>query len=105
MGTYLHNSAEYIESQFAAFKIRGCPINVNYRYKADELVYLLAGHLAEHEPECHVFVDGHMGVEGVVLEDHGDVAISTSSATVAVRPMDLAMTRERDGFPVCCINR
>lgn len=41
VGTYLHNSAEYIESQFAAFKIRGCPINVNYRYKADELVYLL----------------------------------------------------------------
>ena len=41
VGTYLHNSAEYIESQFAAFKIRGCPINVNYRYKAEELVYLL----------------------------------------------------------------
>ena len=41
VGTYLHNSAEYIESQYAAFKIRGCPINVNYRYKADELVYLL----------------------------------------------------------------
>ncbi|TNF84239.1 MAG: acyl-CoA synthetase [Gammaproteobacteria bacterium] len=41
VGTYLHNSSEYIESQFAAFKIRGCPINVNYRYKAEELVYLL----------------------------------------------------------------
>jgi fatty-acyl-CoA synthase len=41
VGTYLHNSAEYLESQFAAFKIRGCPINVNYRYKAEELVYLL----------------------------------------------------------------
>jgi fatty-acyl-CoA synthase len=23
------------------FKIRGCPINVNYRYKAEELIYLL----------------------------------------------------------------
>jgi len=41
VGTYLHNSAAYLESQFAAFKIRGCPINVNYRYKAEELVYLL----------------------------------------------------------------
>jgi len=41
VGTYLHNSVEYLESQYAAFKIRGCPINVNYRYKADELVYLL----------------------------------------------------------------
>jgi fatty-acyl-CoA synthase len=41
VATYLHNSNEYVEAQYAAFKIRGCPINVNYRYKADELVYLL----------------------------------------------------------------
>ncbi len=41
VGTYLHNRGEYLEAQYAAFKIGGCPINVNYRYKADELVYLL----------------------------------------------------------------
>jgi len=41
VGLYLHNSNEYLEAQYAVFKIRGCPINVNYRYKADELVYLL----------------------------------------------------------------
>ena len=41
VGIYLHNSSEYLEAQFAVFKIRGCPINVNYRYKAEELVYLL----------------------------------------------------------------
>ncbi len=41
VGLYLHNRPEYLEAQYAAFKIRGCPINVNYRYKADELVYLL----------------------------------------------------------------
>lgn len=41
VGTYLHNSNEYVEAQYGVFKIRGCPINVNYRYKADELVYLL----------------------------------------------------------------
>lgn len=40
-GLYLHNSNEYQEAQFGVFKIGGCPINVNYRYKADELVYLL----------------------------------------------------------------
>lgn len=40
-GLYLHNSNEYQEAQFGIFKIGGCPINVNYRYKADELVYLL----------------------------------------------------------------
>ena len=41
VGLYLHNCNEYLEAQYAVFKIRGCPINVNYRYKADELVYLL----------------------------------------------------------------
>jgi acyl-CoA synthetase (AMP-forming)/AMP-acid ligase II len=41
VGIYLHNSNEYLESQFGIFKVRGCPINVNYRYKADELLYLL----------------------------------------------------------------
>jgi fatty-acyl-CoA synthase len=40
-GLYLHNSNEYLEAQFAIFKIGGTPINVNYRYKAEELLYLL----------------------------------------------------------------
>ena len=47
VGLYLHNGNEYLEAQFAAFKIGGCPINVNYRYKADELVYLLENSDAE----------------------------------------------------------
>lgn len=41
VGLYLHNCNEYTEAHFAAFKLGACPINVNYRYKADELVYLL----------------------------------------------------------------
>ena len=40
-GLYLHNSNEYQEAQFGIFKIGASPINLNYRYKADELVYLL----------------------------------------------------------------
>ena len=38
---YLHNSNEYLEAQYGIFKARGVPVNVNYRYKFDELVYLL----------------------------------------------------------------
>ncbi len=41
VGIYLHNSNEYSEAHHGIFKMRGCPINVNYRYKSDELVYLL----------------------------------------------------------------
>lgn len=38
---YLYNGPEYIETEFAAFKQRAVPCNVNYRYLADELTYLL----------------------------------------------------------------
>jgi acyl-CoA synthetase (AMP-forming)/AMP-acid ligase II len=37
---YLYNCPEYIESMFAAFKAGLVPINTNYRYQDDELVYL-----------------------------------------------------------------
>jgi acyl-CoA synthetase (AMP-forming)/AMP-acid ligase II len=37
---YLYNGPEYIESLFAAFKAGLVPINTNYRYQDDELVYL-----------------------------------------------------------------
>ncbi|MEO6317346.1 MAG: AMP-binding protein, partial [Acidimicrobiales bacterium] len=37
---YLYNGPEYLESVFAAFKAGLAPINTNYRYLDDELVYL-----------------------------------------------------------------
>ncbi|MCU1499070.1 MAG: acyl-CoA synthetase [Acidimicrobiales bacterium] len=37
---YSHNSLEYVETMMAAYKLRAVPINVNYRYVDDELVYL-----------------------------------------------------------------
>ena len=37
---YLYNTPEYIESAFAAFKAGLATVNTNYRYAADELVYL-----------------------------------------------------------------
>ena len=46
-GLYLHNCSEYQEAQFGIFKVGGCPINVNYRYKSHELVYLLDNSDAE----------------------------------------------------------
>ena len=41
IGLYLYNGNEYLEAQYAAFKMRGVAINVNYRYLDDELWYLL----------------------------------------------------------------
>jgi fatty-acyl-CoA synthase len=44
---YLYNSNEYLEALFACFKLQAVPANVNYRYTADELAYLLDNSDAE----------------------------------------------------------
>lgn len=44
---FLHNCPEYLIAQYGAFKHRAVPINVNYRYLDDELVYLLDNSDAE----------------------------------------------------------
>ncbi|MDE3082244.1 MAG: AMP-binding protein [Acidobacteriota bacterium] len=44
---YLHNCPEYLVAQFGAFKHRAVPVNVNYRYLDDELVYLIENSDAE----------------------------------------------------------
>jgi fatty-acyl-CoA synthase len=44
---YLYNGPEYPEATFAAFKLRAVPVNVNYRYLAHELEYLLDNSDAE----------------------------------------------------------
>jgi len=41
VAVYSYNSFEYVEAMLAAYKLRAVPINVNYRYVPDELVYLL----------------------------------------------------------------
>src|SRR5688572_26344942 len=41
VGLYLENCPEYLEAMIACFKLRAVPINVNHRYVAGELAYLL----------------------------------------------------------------
>ena len=41
LAIYLFNGNEYLESMLGAFKARVAPLNVNYRYVAEELRYLL----------------------------------------------------------------
>jgi 3-oxocholest-4-en-26-oate---CoA ligase len=44
---YLFNCNEYLETAFAAMKLRAAPVNVNYRYLEDELAYLIENSDAE----------------------------------------------------------
>ena len=41
LGLYLANCNEFLEAMIGAYKARVAPFNVNYRYVADELVYLI----------------------------------------------------------------
>lgn len=41
LAIYMYNCNEYLESMIGAFKARVAPFNVNYRYVAEELLYLL----------------------------------------------------------------
>jgi acyl-CoA synthetase (AMP-forming)/AMP-acid ligase II len=40
VGTYMVNSAEYVTTMIACFKLGAVPININYRYVEEELSYL-----------------------------------------------------------------
>lgn len=47
VASYLYNGPEYLEATYATWKLRGVPVNVNYRYLEDELAYLLENSDAE----------------------------------------------------------
>jgi acyl-CoA synthetase (AMP-forming)/AMP-acid ligase II len=40
VGIYAYNSAEWVETAWAVFKLRATWVNINYRYVEDELAYL-----------------------------------------------------------------
>ena len=42
VGVYTYNRPEFLETMLAAYKMRAVPMNVNYRYVAEELAYLFA---------------------------------------------------------------
>ncbi|HEX4182209.1 MAG TPA: AMP-binding protein, partial [Caulobacteraceae bacterium] len=47
VGIYAYNSSAYLQAQFGVVKVRGVPINANYRYTEHELIYLLENADAE----------------------------------------------------------
>ena len=67
----MFNGPEYLESSYAAFKLRATPINVNYRYKAPEIAYICA----DAEAEVLVF---HGSLGDRVTEARPDMASVTT---------------------------
>jgi 3-oxocholest-4-en-26-oate---CoA ligase len=79
IGTYLYNGVDYVTTMLAAFKISAVPININYRYVEDELVYLFRNadlkalvhqrefavriaHVKDSCPDLRLFI--HVGIDG-----------------------------------------
>ncbi len=108
VGLFLYNCPEYLVGQFAAFKISGCPINVNYRYLDEELAYLLTNADAEavvfhtslgdrierirdRLPMVKLFVE-------VADDDHRFEFATPLSTIVATNPPFARMTHDPDGL-------
>jgi acyl-CoA synthetase (AMP-forming)/AMP-acid ligase II len=58
IGLYLYNGHEYLECMYAAWKLRACTINVNYRYVANELRYIF-----ENADLCGVVYDPDLAAQ------------------------------------------
>src|SRR5689334_22819030 len=78
IGLYLHNGTEYVEAMLAAWKIRAVPVNVNYRYVEDELVYLFDDadlvsvvHHREFAPTIAAVTDRVPGVTSFIYVEIG----------------------------------
>ena len=77
----LYNCPEYLETVYAAFKLRAVPLNVNHRYLADEIVHVLGNADAE------------------VLVFHGSLAGRVEEARARL-PRLRAIVQVDDGSPL-----
>jgi 3-oxocholest-4-en-26-oate---CoA ligase len=77
----LYNCPEYLETVYAAFKLRAVPLNVNHRYLADEIVHVLGNADAE------------------VLVFHGSLADRVAEARPRL-PRLRAVVQVDDGSPL-----
>ncbi|MGZ4692139.1 MAG: acyl-CoA synthetase [Acidimicrobiales bacterium] len=111
LALYLHNGNEYIEGMLGAYKARVAPFNVNYRYVAEELRYLLIDSAAKgvvfHSafaptldevrgdlPDLRVLLQvddgsGHGLLPGAVWYEDALAAASAEPPTVRPSPDDL----------------
>ena len=88
VGQLLYNCPEYLESAYASFKVRASTVNVNYRYKAPEIVHVLsdsgATALVYHSAFAPVVEEARRSLPGLRLllqvdDDRGNPLLSGAS--------------------------
>jgi acyl-CoA synthetase (AMP-forming)/AMP-acid ligase II len=105
VGILAHNRAEWAEAMIGCYKARAVPININYRYVAPELRYVIDNaDLAAliYEEELTPLVDESLSDDRdralhlVVIEDHSDTSGATDSPrkSETPRPSDAATPYE-----------
>lgn len=89
IGLYLFNCAEFLEAMLAAFKIRAVPVNINYRYVADELRYMLENadlvalvHHREFAPVIADVVGGFPAARNLIYVEDGSGADVASIGSI-----------------------
>ena len=94
LALYLHNGTEYLEGMLGAYAARVAPFNVNYRYVAEELRYLLDDSGARAIVYHSAFAPVLVGVVGsgnleVMLEpgDGGDCAVHVQTSARGFAPV------------------
>ena len=88
VGLCLYNSNAYPESQFALFKLRATPFNVNYRYRSGELHALLDNADATAIIFDHTVADELEPVVGQLLTTKTFVQVGADSSNVRPWALD-----------------
>ncbi len=81
LAVYLHNGNEYLEAMLGAYKARVAPFNVNYRYVAEELRYLLTDSAARGVIFHSAFADRVAEVRGDLPDLEVLIQVDDGSAT------------------------
>ena len=105
VGIYAFNRAEWVEAMLGCFKARAVPINVNYRYVADELRYLFDNadlvalvYEAEFGPKVASVLPGLPKLEHLLVLEDGTGTETDGLAAVDSEHALASASPERD-FP------
>jgi acyl-CoA synthetase (AMP-forming)/AMP-acid ligase II len=102
IGVQLYNGVEYVTTMVACFKVRAVPVNVNYRYVEEELLYLFNDadlvalvHDTEFTARINAIRDRAPKLRSFISVGEGDApkgAVDWNDALAA-------QSAEREGFP------
>ncbi len=106
VGIYALNSAEWVETAWAVFKLRAVWVNINYRYVHDELKYLFANadlkalvHQRSFAPHVAALLPELPELRHVVVVEDGSTEADPVSDAVGYEAALAAQSDERDFAP------